>query len=144
MGGSKDGAHSRGDRFPLAAFGIGVSSALRRKRVVLPRAPGIAFAPGGLEESGALHLMQGGVERSLFHLKLTRASSLRLLEDLVTVHRTLAEERENEDTNSSGEKLAIVVHSGSGSECRQLLTSARGYLGGQGTVPCSPRQDRAM
>jgi len=39
-----------------------------------------------------------------------RTPPLGFLQDLVAVHRTLAQEREDENTDGTGEELAIVIH----------------------------------
>ena len=87
-----------------------MATSLGRQGVVLSRAPAVALAPARLEKAGALHLMQRRIERSFLHLELLGASPFGFLKNLVAIHRALAEERQNQHADSSGEEFAIVVH----------------------------------
>src|SRR5438093_12616275 len=110
MRASENRPHGGGDRFPLTPLGIGVPATLWSERVVLARPAAFPFTPSRLEESGALHLMERRIERAFLHEELARAPALGFLENLVAVHRALAEQGENQNANGAGEELAIVVH----------------------------------
>src|SRR5690349_9831437 len=135
IGDSEDRAHRSRDGFPLPALGVGVTAALRRERVVFAGASILALAPGRLEEARSLHLMQGGVERAFLHLELTGAAPLCLLQDLISVHRALAEQRQNENADGAGQEFAVVIHLFGGGTGQRA-----GYLGRQSMMLCSARQ----
>src|SRR5262249_60777447 len=80
-----------------------------------------------LEEPGALHLMEGRVDRPLLELQRPRAPALGLLQHLVAVHLALGEQAEDQDADGAGEELAVVFHAG---------------FVEQGIIPCSTRSTR--
>src|SRR5215204_1597747 len=102
--------HRRRDRLSLLALRLRLGAPLGGERVVLPRPPGVALAPLGGEQAGALHLVEGGIDRPFLQLELTRAPPLGFLEQLVAVHRPLAQQREDEQADSGGEEFPVVVH----------------------------------
>src|SRR3954471_11525067 len=110
MRGTEDCAHGGRDGFPLPTLGLGLPPALGCEGVILSRAARLAVSPGGLEESRALHLVERGIYRAFLHEELLSTATFGFLNDLVAVHRALAQQCENQHTNGAGEKFAVVVH----------------------------------
>src|SRR5205807_926633 len=83
---------------------------LRCEAVVFARSTRLAVAPARLEQTRALHLMEGGVESAFLELEGVGAAALGLVQHLVAVHLALAQEAQDQHANRAGEELAVVFH----------------------------------
>jgi len=112
----------------MAPLRRGLPASLGGQRVVLAGSACGAFAPRGVQQTGAFHLVQRRIDGALLEEERPLAPPLRLLEHLVRVHRAFAEQAEDEDADGAGQELAVVVH----------------CLGQQGSMPCLARQTRCV